>query len=104
MKTRFLEQLLPSSNEKRLALITGARQTGKTTLAKIKYQDLLYINLDAIENRQKILATPAALWNKEIGRAILDEAQKEPALFDELAELTRQAYERFTHEEYSQDQ
>jgi predicted AAA+ superfamily ATPase len=84
MKTRFLEQLLPGSNEKRLALITGARQTGKTTLAKIKYQDLLYINLDAIENRQKILATPAALWNKEIGRAILDEAQKEPALFEKI--------------------
>lgn len=84
MKTRLLEEILPKSNEKKLVLITGARQTGKTTLAKLKYKELPYINLDAIENRQKISATPTASWAKEIGKAILDEAQKEPTLFDKV--------------------
>ncbi len=44
-KYRFLSDYLPPSSKRRLIVLTGARQTGKTTLAKAKYPDLRYINL-----------------------------------------------------------
>ncbi len=83
---RFLQQQLqekrPSSP--RLLIITGARQTGKTTLAQTVFSDLNYINLDAIENREAIRNVRTAVWGTAVGPAILDEAQKEPSLFDKV--------------------
>lgn len=81
---RLLSELLPVNNSKQLILITGARQTGKTTLAKMHYPNLNYINLDALENRQFINRVSTFEWAKEIGPAILDEVQKEPNTFEKL--------------------
>ena len=77
----FLGDILPSSKKKRLVLLTGARQTGKTTLALRKYPDLRYISLDAPENREAIRGMPTASWSRSVGNAVIDEAQKEPSLF-----------------------
>ena len=68
----------------RIVLLTGARQTGKTTLARKVYPDLAYFNLDAPEQREAIRAVRADAWAATIGPAILDEAQKEPSLFDKV--------------------
>lgn len=65
-------------------MLTGARQTGKTTLARAIYSELRYINLDSPENRDIIRNIPSSLWSKDIGRAIIDEAQKEPGVFEKL--------------------
>ncbi len=83
-KYRFLSDYLPPSSKRRLIVLTGARQTGKTTLAKAKYPDLRYINLDAPENREMLrnISTPA--WAKAVGNAVLDEAQKEPIVFEKV--------------------
>lgn len=43
IKKRFVEILLPNPQSKKIVLLTGARQTGKTTLAKAKYSNLPYI-------------------------------------------------------------
>ena len=83
-KDRVLESLLPKTTEKRLVLLTGARQTGKTTLAKLKYPHLRYVNLDAPENREAVRQIATAHWGKDIGNAIIDEAQKEPIVFEKL--------------------
>ena len=83
-KYRFLRQYLPAPNSKRLVLITGARQTGKTTLARKLYSTLNYINLDAPENREIVREIPTAAWGRDIGAAIIDEAQKEPIVFDKV--------------------
>ncbi len=82
--SRFLSQRLPSSRERRLALITGARQTGKTTLALQTYPELNYITLDEVEERMRIRDLPTRAWAQTVGRAILDEAQKEPSLFEKV--------------------
>ena len=37
---RHLVALLPVSTERRLVLVTGARQVGKTTLVRATYPDL----------------------------------------------------------------
>jgi len=83
-KSRLLGAFLPSSGKRRLALLTGARQTGKTTLALLKYPDLRYINLDAPENREAIRGMSTASWSKSVGNAVIDEAQKEPSLFEKV--------------------
>ena len=81
---RFLERYLPPSDVRRLAVITGARQTGKTTLSKRKYHRLNYINLDAPENREILDRLPSASWSDVVGHAVLDEAQKAPAVFEKV--------------------
>lgn len=83
-KYRFLENYLPTSKKKKLIILTGARQTGKTTLAKYKYPDLNYINLDSPENREHVRNISSASWSKSIGNAIIDEAQKEPIVFEKV--------------------
>lgn len=83
-KPRVLGSFLPSSKKKRLVLLTGARQTGKTTLALRKYPDVRYISLDAPENREAIRSMPTASWSRSVGNAVIDEAQKEPSLFEKV--------------------
>jgi predicted AAA+ superfamily ATPase len=84
LKYRFLSQVLPSSSRRRIVLITGARQTGKTTLARKQYSNLRYINLDAPENRELLREISSDRWSTDIGDAIIDEAQKEPVVFDKI--------------------
>lgn len=81
---RALNERLPASDKRRLLLLTGARQTGKTTLVKGKYSDLRYINLDAPENRDVVRRVASSLWARDIGPAVLDEAQKAPIIFDKV--------------------
>jgi hypothetical protein len=81
---RFLTSRLPNQDARRLVLLTGARQVGKTTLARAKWPDLKYVNLDSAEDRQALRALPARLWSRSVGPAILDEAQKEPSIFEKL--------------------
>lgn len=83
-KYRFLSQYLPSASKRRVAVLTGARQTGKTTLAKKLYPNLAYINLDAPENRETLKELSSVRWAKSVGNAILDEAQKEPVVFEKV--------------------
>lgn len=89
-RPRWLAQRLPSPDERRLVVLTGARQTGKTTLAKAAYGPaassggLRYLNFDDLELRTDIEETPAAQWAKSVGPAILDEAQKATSVFDKV--------------------
>ena len=81
---RVLEDFLPKSTTRRLVLLTGARQTGKTTLSKSSYPDLRYINLDAPENREAARAMPTSSWGRDVGNAVIDEAQKSPVVFEKV--------------------
>jgi hypothetical protein len=81
---RFLELFLPNSKNKRLVILTGARQTGKTTLARYIYPQLNYINLDSPENREVMRNISSASWSKSVGNSIIDEAQKEPLVFEKV--------------------
>jgi predicted AAA+ superfamily ATPase len=81
---RFLRQKLGPLSSPRLILLTGARQTGKTTLARAVYPDLRYLNLDAPEQREAVRELRADSCAGTVGEAVLDEAQKEPSLFDKV--------------------
>lgn len=81
---RFLSLQLGPLSHPRLIVLTGARQTGKTTLARRLYGDLRYFNLDAPELRETLQQVRADAWAETVGEAVLDEAQKEPTLFDKV--------------------
>jgi predicted AAA+ superfamily ATPase len=65
-------------------VLTGARQVGKTTLAQAAYPETRYLSLDAIETRATLNGLPAGRWATAVGSAVLDEAQKAPAVFEKL--------------------
>ena len=81
---RWLRTRLPPAGKRRLVVLTGARQTGKTTLARQVYADLRYVNLDAIEEREALRGLRSASWGRAVGAAVIDEAQKEPGVFDKV--------------------
>ena len=81
---RFLYHQLPASSSRRIVIITGARQTGKTTISRKRYADLRYINLDAPENRERLNELPTFTWADTVGAAVIDEAQKAPAIFEKV--------------------
>jgi uncharacterized protein len=81
---RMLTQHLPAESEHCLLLITGARQTGKTSLVRQHFKTLPYYNLDAIEYREQLSNISTFRWAREVGVSVIDEIQKEPALFDKI--------------------
>ena len=84
LKYRWILTRIPKSQSRRIVLLTGARQTGKTTLARQYYSNLNYISMDAIENRESVAQLRSALWGQTIGNAVIDEAQKAPIIFEKV--------------------
>jgi len=77
-------------------LFFGATQVRKNYVSF--YLMPVYMYPDLLEN-----VSPELKKHMQ-GKSCFNFKKIEPALFDELTQLTRQAYERFTQEEYSQDQ
>jgi len=67
-----------------LVVVTGARQTGKTTLMKGTYSGLRYVNLDSPEDRDVLRNTATASWARTVGPAVLDEVHKEPDVIEKV--------------------
>lgn len=81
---RYLHARLPAADKHRIVILTGARQTGKTTLLKKSYQGVRYVNLDALENREWLRSVSTFDWSAQVGPAVIDEAQKEPTVFEKV--------------------
>ncbi|MGM0504628.1 MAG: ATP-binding protein [Bacteroidota bacterium] len=81
---RLAYSFLPDDTKNIIVLLTGARQTGKTTLLKKRYSRLPYYNLDAIEYREQLKDISSFSWVNEVGEAVIDEIQKEPGLLDKI--------------------
>jgi predicted AAA+ superfamily ATPase len=83
---RLLSSRLPSPDQgRRIVVLTGARQVGKTTLARALYgSDLRYLNLDSPGERQRLGTVSAEVWAKVVGPALLDEVQKAPGLLEKV--------------------
>lgn len=61
-------------------VITGPRQSGKTTLCKNLFDDFHYVNLENISLREQILASPLYFINQYKQGLIIDEIQNSPEL------------------------
>ena len=63
-----------------VVLITGPRQSGKTTFAREYYKHLPYVNLEELQMREIACEDPKGLISKYPKGAIFDEIQKAPNL------------------------
>ena len=68
----------------RLMALTGARQTGKTTLVQTGFPDYCYISLEDPITRPDFAALSAAQWYQQYPVVVLDEVQKAPALIESV--------------------
>ena len=68
----------------RILVLTGARQTGKTTLVKTLFPSYSYISVEDPQMRGQYLALTAVQWKNLYPKAILDEVQKEPSLIESI--------------------
>jgi predicted AAA+ superfamily ATPase len=73
-----------------LIAITGPRQSGKTTLAKLLRPGFRYINLELEENRAFATEDPHGFLQEYQGGVVLDEVQYVPTLFPYLKHYTDQ--------------
>lgn len=96
MKYRYLSRFLPSASKPGIIVLTGARQTGKTTLARSTYPQLNYVNLDAPENRELVRDISTPSWAATVREAVIDEAQKEPTVFEKVKYAYDMGAVRFT--------
>ena len=67
--------------------VTGARQTGKTTLVKQLFKDKTYLSLENPDTRNFALEDPRGFLDSLPNGAILDEVQRVPILFSYLQEI-----------------
>lgn len=67
--------------------VTGARQTGKTTLVKQVFKGKPYLSLENPETRNFALEDPRGFLASYPHGAILDEVQRTPELFSYLQEI-----------------
>jgi predicted AAA+ superfamily ATPase len=79
---RFLSQRLGALSGARLILLTGAHQTGKTSLARKAFPHLRLLDLEDAGDREELRKVRAEDWAAAVGPAVLDEIQHEPRLVD----------------------
>lgn len=68
--------------------ITGPRQSGKTTLAKMSFPKYDYVNLETLENRAFAASDPKNFLARFTKGVIIDEAQYVPELFSYIQAIT----------------
>lgn len=99
MKSRSLKSAILHKSQLfsgRIIVLTGARQTGKTTLAKLTFPDLKYIAVDDPVLLGQYTSLTASQWNEYYPHAILDEVQKAPALIESI----KVVYDQFPDTSY----
>jgi uncharacterized protein len=99
MKNRVIYRRLQQKSASklgRITVLTGARQTGKTTLVRAVFPDHTYLSLDDPVIRPDYARLAATQWRERYPQAILDEVQKSPALIDSV----KAVYDRYPETRY----
>ncbi len=72
---RLISQSIGLDIEKKIVLLSGPRQVGKTTLSRKLYENCQYLNYDSTEDRKIIRA---GTWRRDVDLVIFDEIHKLP--------------------------
>ncbi len=99
MKSRFLNNIIKKKSTSkfgRIIVITGARQTGKTTLARKCFPGFTYISIEDPITRGEYSRLTSGQWNMLYPNAILDEVQKQPDLIDSI----KSVYDQYDKPKY----
>jgi hypothetical protein len=81
------DRLIGLASKFKAVAVTGARQTGKTTLIKQVFKEKPYISLENPDVRSYAQEDPRGFLDEYAGGAILDEIQRVPVLFSYLQEI-----------------
>lgn len=87
MKARIIAEYvrnLESRDTARILVLTGARQTGKTTLCRTLFPGYTILSIEDPVMRGQYSRLTAAQWRDLYPTAILDEIQKEPSLIESI--------------------
>lgn len=87
MKKRYIFnrlQQIAVSKFGRIIVLTGARQTGKTTLARMCFPDYTYLSIEDPVTRKDYANMSSQQWRQLFPKAILDEVQKAPTLIESI--------------------
>lgn len=87
MKQRIESGTIEAKSRSRLGriiVLTGARQTGKTTVAKRAFPDYAYFPIDNLIQTQQLKNLSTEQWIRNYPKAILDEVQLEPQLINSI--------------------
>lgn len=90
IKRTLAEKLVALANKFPVVSITGPRQSGKTTLARMVFKQWDYVNLEEPNEREFALQDPKGFLRKFPGGVILDEIQKAPVLLSYIHGLVDQ--------------
>ena len=74
-------KILEMASKMPVISITGPRQSGKTTLARLAFPEYLYVNLELPENRELAEQDPKGFMRQYSNHVIIDEVQYVPELF-----------------------
>ena len=99
MRNRQMLHKINVKNESyfgRIIVLTGARQTGKTTLVKKAFPDYKYISIEDPITVSEFKNLTSSQWNSLYPFAILDEIQKEP----QMVESIKAVYDQFSTPKY----
>ena len=94
MKNRTVLSLMKQKADTRLGrliALTGARQTGKTTLVQAVFPEYDFVSLEDPIVRPDYIALSATQWHERFPRVILDEIQKAPS----VVESVKAVYDRY---------
>lgn len=81
IKRHIERKLLKFVKQYPVVMLTGPRQSGKTTLCKMALPDKPYVSLESPENREYALTDPKGFLAEYPEGVIIDEAQHAPELF-----------------------
>lgn len=87
MKARYIAKQLRQTAESlngRIVVLTGARQTGKTTLSRRVFPDYTYLSVEDPVASAGLERLTATQWQALYPQAVLDEVQKRPRLVESI--------------------
>lgn len=67
-----------------VVVLTGPRQSGKTTLARAAFPGHAYVSLEDPDVRERVAADPRGFLSQQRGGLLIDEVQRVPALLSYL--------------------
>lgn len=88
------EKLIGLASTFKAVAVTGARQSGKTTLVRDVFSDRPYVSLESPDVRSMALADPRGFLSAYPNGAVLDEVQRTPELFSYLQEILDNSREK----------
>jgi predicted AAA+ superfamily ATPase len=95
MITRIAKKkLIALSKTFKAVAVTGARQSGKTTLMKQVFKNKAYVSLENPDTRRFALEDPRGFLSNYPNGAVLDEIQRAPEIFSYLQEILDNSKEK----------